>query len=66
MKETHILLGWMNVISHKPAHTVAEFESARQHQNPGRPPWSARWRPPNRHLSWPGDDLAGNNRLLGL
>ena len=34
----------MNEVSHKPAHTVTELVSARQHHRPGRPPWSARWR----------------------
>ena len=34
----------MNEISHEPAQTVAELASARQHQRPGRPSWSARWR----------------------
>ena len=34
----------MNEMSHKPAHTVTELASARQHQRPGRPSWSARWR----------------------
>ena len=34
----------MNAIGRKPAHTVAELASARQHQKPSRPAWSARWR----------------------
>ena len=34
----------MNAISRTPAHTVTELASARQHQKPGRPSWSAQWR----------------------
>ena len=34
----------MNSITRKPAHTVTELASARQHQETGRPLWSARWR----------------------
>ena len=34
----------MNEIRRKPAHTVTELASARQHQKTGRPSWSARWR----------------------
>ena len=36
----------MNEITRKPAHTVTELASARQHQKTGRPSWSARWRVP--------------------
>ena len=32
------------IFCHKPAHTVAELASARQHQENARPSWSARWR----------------------
>ena len=31
---------WMNEITRKPAQTVAELASARQHQETGRPSWS--------------------------
>ena len=34
----------MNEITRKPAQTVAQLASARQHQKTGRPSWSARWR----------------------
>ena len=34
----------MSEVSRKPAQTVADLASARQHQKPGRPSWSARWR----------------------
>ena len=34
----------MNNINRKPAYTVAELESTRQHQKTGRPSWSARQR----------------------
>ena len=34
----------MNEVSRKPARTVTELASARQHQKTSRPSWSARWR----------------------
>ena len=34
----------MKLLVRKPAHTVAELASARQHQKTGRPTWCARWR----------------------
>ena len=34
----------MNAVSRKPTHTVTELTSARQHQNHGKPSWSARCR----------------------
>ena len=44
----------MNEITRKPAQTVAELASARQHQKTGRPSWSARWRVPSRQVGRAG------------
>ena len=59
----------MNEISRKPAHTVTESASARQHQGKktGRPSWSAQWRVYRPEHADEGEDLQlADHRDLGL